>query len=92
MNTPLSEDAKWPVEHAKKEEPGLVTGPQLPTQEPAVCLTHLVAALVQQTEALNRLAASNEALSQGIASLIEEMGKGEEEQGDEPVGYLNARR
>ena len=78
-----------PALNARSESP---TGLQSPGPEPEASLTHLVAALVQQTEAINRLAASNEALSQGIASLIEEMGKGEEEQGDQPGGYLNARR
>lgn len=78
-----------PALNARSESP---TGLQSPGPEPEASLTHLVAALVHQTEALNRLAASNEAMTQAISSMIEEMGKGEEEQGDEPVGYLNARR
>lgn len=78
-----------PALNARSESP---TGLQSPGPEPEASLTHLVAALVQQTQALNRLAASNEGMTKAIGSLIEEMGKGEEEQGDEPVGYLNARR
>jgi hypothetical protein len=63
------------------------------TPAPEASLTHLVAALVQQTQAINRLAASNEGMSKAICLLIEEMGKAdEEEQGDELGGYLNARR
>lgn len=81
-----------PVQPALNARSGSPTGSPSHTPEPAASLTHLVAALLEQTAALNRLAASNEAMTQAIGSLIEEMGKAEEEQGDEPVGYLNARR
>lgn len=77
-----------PALNARSESP---TGSPSNTPEPEASLTHLVAAMLEQTAALNRLAASNESMTQAIGSLIEEMGKGEEEQGDEPVGYLNAR-
>jgi hypothetical protein len=79
-----------PALNARSESP---TGLQSPGPAPEASLTHLVAALVEQTEAINRLAASNEAMTQAIGLLIEEMGKAdEEEQGDHPGGYLNARR
>lgn len=77
-----------PALNARSESP---TGSPSHTPEPEDFQTRLVSALLDQTAALNRLAASNEGMTRAIGSLIEEMGKGEEEQGDEPVGYLNAR-
>lgn len=77
-----------PALNARSESP---TGLQSHGPEPEASQTPLVAALLLQVEAINRLAASNEAMTQAIGSLIEEMGKEEEEQGDDPVGYLNAR-
>ena len=85
-------DPACPVQPALNATSESPTGLQSPGPEPEASLTPLVAALLLQVEAINRLAASNEAMTQAISSLIEEMGKGEEEQGDEPGGYLNARR
>jgi hypothetical protein len=78
-----------PALNARSESP---TGSASHTPEPEASLTHLVAALVQQTQAINRLAASNEGMTKAIGLLIDEMGKADaEEQGDQPGGYLNAR-
>lgn len=78
-----------PALNARSESP---TGLPSHTPEPEASLTHLVSALIEQTLALNRLAASNEGMTKAIELLIDEMGNGEEEQGGEAVGYLNGRR
>ena len=52
---------------AKPEESGSRTGQPSPTPELADSLTLLIAALHEQTAAINRLAISNEALVQAMA-------------------------
>jgi hypothetical protein len=47
----------------------------------------------EQTAALNRLASSNESLSQAVSSLIEEMANAEEQDPDaEPRTYLDGSK
>lgn len=55
------------AQDAKPAESGLPTGQPLPTPVPADSLTLLIAALHEQTAAINRLASSNEALVQAMA-------------------------
>lgn len=53
----------------------------------------IIAALQEQTAALNRLASSNESLSQAVSSLIDEMANAEEQDSDaEPSTYLDGSR
>lgn len=53
----------------------------------------IIAALQEQTAALNRLASSNESLSQAVSSLIDEMANAEPEDSDaEPRTYLDGSR
>lgn len=53
----------------------------------------IIAALHEQTAALNRLASSNESLSQAVQSLIDEMANADEEVSDgEPSTYLDGSR
>lgn len=60
---------------------------------PADSLTLLIAALAEQTAALNRLAASNESLSQAVATLIEEMAQADRSDPDAaPTTYMDGSR
>jgi hypothetical protein len=53
----------------------------------------IVAALHEQAAAINRLASSNESLSQAVANLIEEMANAEEQDPDaEPRTYLDGSK
>lgn len=53
----------------------------------------IIAALQEQTAALNRLASSNESLSQAVSSLIDEMANAEEHDFDaEPRTYLDGSK
>lgn len=85
-----------PAPPAPSAESGSPTGPALHTPVPEAYLTHLIAALAEQTAALNRLASSNEAIALSVTQLIEELAKGEgdeeEDQGGDASGFLNARR
>lgn len=80
---------------APSAESGSLTGPASHTPVPEASLIHLIAALGEQTAALNRLASSNEAIALSVTQLIEELANGEgdeeEEQGGQTSGYLNAR-
>lgn len=72
-----------PANPAPNAESGSPTGQPLPTPVPADSLTLLIAALHEQTAAINRLASSNEALVQAMA---------ESEDGDpdaEPRTYMD---
>lgn len=55
------------VQDAKPAESGSPIGQQSPTPVPVDSLTLLIAALHEQTSAINRLACSNEALVQAMA-------------------------
>lgn len=57
---------------------------QLPMQELGACLIRLLEQMQEQTEAINRLAASNDLLAQ---ALIQSMDDGE----DQPMGYLSGK-
>lgn len=81
-----------PADPAPSAESGSPTGQESHTPAPEASLTHLIAALADQTAAINRLASSNEAMTQAIASLIEDMANAEDaEEEPAPGGYLNSR-
>lgn len=72
-----------PANPVPSAESGYPTGQPLPTPVPADSLTLLIAALREQTAAINRLASSNEALVQAMA-------EGEEQDPDaEPRVYMD---
>jgi hypothetical protein len=82
-----------PADPVPSAESGLPSGPQSHGQEPAGCLTPLIVALQEQAAAINRLASSNESLSQAVANLIEEMANAEEQDPEaEPSTYLDGSR
>lgn len=70
------------AQDAKPAGNGSLTGLQSHTPVPADSLTLLISALQEQTAALNRLASSNESLSQAVSSLIDEMANAEGEDPD----------
>lgn len=82
------------AQDAEPAKSGSPIGSESPRPVPADSLTLLISALHEQTAALNRLASSNEALTQTVATLLEEMAKGEDEGGpdDEPSTYLDGSR
>lgn len=84
--TPCAQDAK-PAGN------GSLTGLQSHTPVPVDSLTPLITALQDQTAALNRLASSNESLSQAVQSLIDEMANADEQDSDaEPNTYLDGSK
>jgi hypothetical protein len=82
-----------PASPASSDKSGLLIGGLSLAPVPADSLTLLISALHEQTAAINRLASSNESLSQAVASLIDEMANVEEEvSGGEPSTYLDGSR
>lgn len=84
---------RCPADPVPSAESGSLAGQQSPGPAPVDSLTLLIFALQEQTAALNRLASSNESLSQTVSSLIDEMANSEEEVSDgEPSTYLDGSR
>lgn len=82
-----------PANPVPSAESGSPSGPGSHGPAPVDYLTPLIAALQDQTAALNRLASSNESLSQAVQSLIDEMANAEEQDSDaEPSTYLDGSR
>ena len=82
-----------PANPAPSVESGSHTGQLSHGPVPVGYLTPLIAALQDQTAALNRLASSNESLSQAVQSLIDEMANADEQDSDaEPSTYLDGSK
>ncbi len=81
------------AQDAKPAESGSPSGQGSHGPVPVDYLIPLIAALQDQTAALNRLASSNESLSQAVQSLIDEMANADEHDSDaEPSTYLDGSR
>jgi len=82
-----------PANPVPSAESGSLTGQPSHGPAPVDYLTPLIAALQDQTAALNRLASSNESLSQAVQSLIDEMASADEQDSDaEPGTYLDGSK
>lgn len=82
------------AQDAELAKSGSPIGLESPRLEPADSLTLLISALHEQTAAINRLASSNEALTKTVATLIEEMAKGDDDSDPDaqPATYLDGSR
>jgi hypothetical protein len=81
------------AQDVKPGESGLPTSQPSLGPAPADSLTLLISALHDQTAAINRLAGSNEALAQAVATLIEEMAQADDSDPDAaPTTYMDGSR
>lgn len=82
-----------PADPVPSAESGLQSGRLSLGPEPVAFLIPLLQAMTEQTAALNRLASSNESLSQAVSNLIDEMANADEQDPDaEPSTYLDGSR
>lgn len=82
-----------PANPVPSAESGSPSGQPSHGPAPVGYLTPLIAALQDQTAALNRMASSNESLSQAVQSLIDEMANADEQDSDaEPSTYLDGSK
>lgn len=81
-----------PAQPASSAVNGLPSGQPLPGPGLGDFQIQLLSALMAQTEALNRLAASNEGLTKAVAALIEEMAEANQDPEDmDAPQYLSGR-
>lgn len=82
-----------PADPVLSDASGLQSGRLSLGPEPAAFLIPLLQAMSEQTAALNRLASSNESLSQAVSNLIDEMANADGQDPDaEPTTYLDGSR